>query len=78
MNITESFIFGLLGIIFGGLSLLIGKIYQFKCSNIYCLGVSCVRDVDLENQLMDLETELNERHESRNRNRDIIPRRNSF
>jgi hypothetical protein len=72
MNITESFIFGIIGLAFGGLSMLLAKIFRFKCSSISCLGVSCIRNIDLENQAYEYEIEHN------NLNADVIPRRHSF
>jgi hypothetical protein len=59
INITESFIFGVLGLFFGGMSMLLGKFFKFKCSKINCFGVSCIRDIDLENQAQEFEVEHN-------------------
>jgi hypothetical protein len=57
MNITESFIFGVLGLFFGGISMMLSKFFKFKCSKISCSGVSCIRDIDLENQAQEFELE---------------------
>ena len=73
ISITESFIFGVIGLFFGGLSMLLGKFFRFKCSKISCLGVSCIRDIDLENQAQEFALE--------HRQFDSIPnptRRHSF
>jgi hypothetical protein len=55
--INESFIFGVLGLFFGGISMLLGKFFKFKCSTINCFGVNCIRDIDLENQAQEFELE---------------------
>jgi hypothetical protein len=69
ISITESFIFGVIGLFFGGISMLLGKFFRFKCSKISCLGVSsCTRDIDLENQAYQYEVEHNQPT-------DVIPRR---
>jgi len=57
ISITESFIFGIIGLFFGGMSMLLGKFFRFKCSKISCLGSSCMRDIDLENQAYQYEVE---------------------
>jgi hypothetical protein len=57
INITKSFIFGILGLFFGGISMMLSKFFKFKCSKISCLGVSCIRDIDLENQAQEFELE---------------------
>jgi hypothetical protein len=72
VSVTESFILGVLGLLIGAISMILSKFYKFKCSKIYCLGVSCIRDIDLENQDNIYEMEHNRQ------NRDVIPRRHSF
>jgi hypothetical protein len=59
INITESFIFGVFGLFFGDMSMLLGKFFKFKCSKINCFGVNCIRDIDLENQAQVFESEHN-------------------
>jgi hypothetical protein len=59
INITESFTFGVLDLFFGGISMMLSKFFKFKCSKISCLGVSCIRDIDLENQAQEFEIEHN-------------------
>jgi hypothetical protein len=59
IDITDSFVFGVLGLFFGGMSMLLGKFFKFKCSKINCFGISCIRDIDLENQAQEYEIEHN-------------------